>query len=87
MRIILGQEHRLNASCCTACGRMCDAAMTIDADESPQPGDVTVCLTCGHVMSFDNNLGLRELTSEEAYNIAGDKRLLALQKARAFIIG
>jgi len=51
-------------------------------DDKPASGDVTVCLYCGHIMAFAEDLSLRELTNEEAREVAGDKRILAIQRAR-----
>jgi len=46
------------------------------------PGDATVCLTCGHLMVFGEDLLLRNPTDAEIVKFAGDKRLLAVQWAR-----
>src|SRR5215471_16425579 len=46
----------------------------------------SACLDCGHVMAFDDELKLRELNAQEAYEIAGDKRILAIQATRAKVM-
>jgi hypothetical protein len=51
-------------------------------DAVPRPGDITLCLYCGHIMAFADDLTLRELNDEEAHDIAGDPRMLAAQWAR-----
>ena len=65
-----------------------DSANCVDEnmDDAPSPGDITVCLHCGHIMAFDDGLKLRELTAEEAHEIAGDKRILTIQEARAKVM-
>jgi hypothetical protein len=69
---------------CLSCGERSDAATHVGNEEAtPIPGDITVCLYCGHVMAFGTELELRELTKDEAYMVAGDKRILAVQRARA----
>lgn len=65
---------------CLNCGQKLECAS--DGDNSPNPGDVTVCLYCGHIMSFANDLRLRELTDAEVLAVAGDRRILAIQEAR-----
>jgi hypothetical protein len=88
--MILGQEHDLPLSCCTACGKELDRASGLLADagvdDNVRPGDVTVCLGCGHLMALDDDLRLRDLTDDEAYKVDRDARLLAIRRARAAII-
>lgn len=68
---------------CPSCGYQFDMAIVIlSQEQAPSPGDMTVCIQCGHVMAFSENLTPRKLTDEEMYRIAGDPRLIALQKAR-----
>jgi hypothetical protein len=33
----------------------------------PKPGDISICLYCGHLMAFDEALKFRELSSEEMH--------------------
>lgn len=69
---------------CTACGYLCDAATCPrDDNAKPNPGDVTVCINCGHLMAFDDNLTLRNLTEAEMIEVAGNKTVLAIQRTRA----
>ena len=82
-------EVRVRASPCTNCGKMLDAANAVKETTSeqrrkvfPSPGDFTICIDCGHVMAFTEDLILRDPTPLEIVKIAGDRRLLALQWAR-----
>jgi len=59
-----------------------DHRFTVHGDVRPGPGDITVCIMCGHVMGFCSDLTLRDLTSEEQVQVAGDPRILAVQRAR-----
>ena len=52
-------------------------------DLSPDHGSVTVCIYCGHIQAYTDDLQLRELTLEEQLDVAGDPRILAIQRARA----
>jgi hypothetical protein len=61
---------------------MLDGCMAVEADGGPSPGDFTVCIYCGHIMAFADDLTLRELTGDEMHAIAGDPRIIRIQKAR-----
>jgi hypothetical protein len=82
----LGVDSRVPPSMCLDCGRINDAATGVDhaegPDAAPQPGDVTVCFYCGHIMVFGDDLMLRNPTDAEIREIAGDARILAVQRAR-----
>ena len=73
---------RTPASACSSCGTFNDAATSVDGDKKPDAGSITVCLWCGHIMAYDADLKLRELTDKEAHAVAGDKRILAIQRGR-----
>ena len=72
---------------CLACGHIVNRASNLtDEKRKPTAGDVSICLQCGHLMGFNDDMTLRELTSDEMYQIAGDKRILGIQKARRVIM-
>jgi hypothetical protein len=79
----LGTGHAIVASRCLHCGAELTGATAVGADATPNPGDITVCLACGHIMAFTDDLTLRAPTDAEAYEVAGDQRILAIQRARA----
>lgn len=77
----------VNGTDCLSCGKHLDACSGVETGgRTPSPGDITICLYCGHLMAFSDTLGLRELTSAEAKEIAGDPRILAVQKARREVL-
>lgn len=39
-------------------------------------------MECGHIMAYDDELKLRELTKDEQVEVAGDQRILAVQAGR-----
>src|SRR5215469_11218449 len=87
----VGSDHETPASPCTNCGKILDAATGVtegndDTVPSRHQKCFTVCIKCGHVMTFDGDLRLRDLTDEERIDIAGDKRLVAIQWARAVVV-
>ena len=56
-----------------ACGRRIEGATCVsDPDAVPGPGTVTLCLYCGHIMVFTENMTLRDPTVAEYMQIAGD---------------
>jgi len=61
---------------CPNCKKALDAAQHLSGDDRPSDGDLTVCLYCGHLMVFGPNLSLRELTSDEMRDAAGNPEVL-----------
>ena len=73
---------------CLGCGKFVDAATGVFGARTPESGDVTVCLYCGHLMVFREFRGRLQLdnpTDKEIHAIAGDKRILAVQRTRGKI--
>lgn len=58
---------------CVNCGRTLDCAL---GEDDPRPGDVTLCIVCGHVQAFGEGLRMRALTAAEVIELAGDEQLL-----------
>lgn len=78
-----GMDQHVPPSSCTNCSKPLDGATSVGAEDGvPDPGDVTVCIYCGHIMAFDEDLYLRDLTAAEQIDVAGDERILAAQWAR-----
>lgn len=77
-----GRSVRVPMSACLGCGKRMDGATGVDYRGGPQPGHITVCIGCGHVMAFDEDMHLRRLTDAEMIEIAGDRRLIDVQRAR-----
>jgi hypothetical protein len=67
---------------CLNCRTLLDGATGVDTRNRPSPGSVTVCIYCGHISVFANDLSLREPTGEEMREIAGNETILAIQRAR-----
>lgn len=76
------KDNVVPSSKCLSCSHRHDRATCVGDEGSPSPGDVTVCIRCGHIMAFSTDLSLRELNDEEMHAIAGDKRVLVVQLAR-----
>jgi hypothetical protein len=78
-----GKSRRVPLSSCIGCGRRVDASTPIDhASAKPDPGDITVCFYCGHIMAYAEDLSLRNLTDAEMHAVAGNEAVLAIMRAR-----
>jgi hypothetical protein len=72
----------MSKSNCPTCGKAFNAATNaLDDDETPEPGDWTMCLGCGEVLAFDATLKPRALTEAEQREAAADPRIRKLQHA------
>lgn len=75
----------LPTSVCLNCGKELDAASQVRDEDRPKSGDVTVCIGCGHLMAYGDDMVLRELTDDEIIEVAGDPGILeAVAEAVAF---
>jgi hypothetical protein len=70
---------RLPASCCPVCGYKFDAASKTSGgpDRDPQEGDVTVCIGCLAILTFNEDLSVRLPTEEDWKEIRKIKGLAA----------
>ena len=41
---------------CPVCTSLNDAATGTDHNDPPRPGDLTICVTCGAILEFDDHL-------------------------------
>jgi len=71
---------------CLSCGYSLDGAAALKEggprEHRPGAGDITVCIKCGHIMAYADEGSFRELTDQEVRNVAGDERLLLIQRLR-----
>ena len=72
---------------CPQCGSVINAARGCgdDADKSPDPGDVSICVVCGSYLIFDDNIKVRLMTVDEVCEL-DNELLYALTTARNEII-
>jgi len=71
---------------CLNCGSKLNARTAVNHSDKASGGDISICFYCGHIMAYDADLTLRELTDEEMVKIAGDPCILAIQKARGIVL-
>jgi hypothetical protein len=53
------------AARCPVCEQSNDAATSVSHYGRPAPGDITVCLNCGCVLTYTGELQLRRMTREQ----------------------
>jgi len=82
----VGPEYEMPSQPCLNCDAQLDAASSIDHSNKPKPGNVTICIRCGHLMAFDKKLRFRALTDEEMIKVAGDQTILDVQRARGHVL-
>lgn len=81
----VGTDHPLRPDACTDCGYKIDGATCVGSDAAPKRGDATICQRCGHIMIFGKGLKLRNPTGDEILELAGNEKILAIQRARAML--
>lgn len=79
--MIIGQDHMLKERQCLSCGTPQDAAAQLGQEGAPEAGDIALCMYCGHLMAFSDDMGFREMTEDEAIDMAGDERIIAFSEA------
>ena len=64
---------RLAETKCLRCHHKLDAASCLADDAAvPKPGDITICIKCGYLMTFTDDLSFRDLTEEEVLEVTLD---------------
>jgi hypothetical protein len=81
--VYVGRKTRVPEAACLGCGKVMDAASGLGTKRKPKPGNIGVCLYCGHLQAYGWDLKFRPLTDEEMLEIAGDERIVAANTARA----
>jgi hypothetical protein len=71
---------------CKGCGHKLNAATDVEQKTTPNPGALSICLWCGYLAIFADDMSLRDLTDQEMHEVAGDKRILEIQKRRAQVM-
>lgn len=76
------KTERLPAQICPVCGSDNDAGSYYEDGEPLQPGDVSICWTCGHIAILATDFGLREPTAVEADELADDPAVAEVKRVR-----
>ena len=71
------ETHCKPSSCCE-CGNENDAA---SGPCQPSPGDFSLCIACGSLNVFDNDLSLRSPVDDEIFEAAKSSEVQLLRRA------
>jgi hypothetical protein len=71
---------------CLACNYKIDATTSAFGEHKPRAGDYTMCLNCGAVSIFKEDLTLRAPTPEEKRAIATNAEITQAQIGRAYVV-
>ena len=50
---------------CPACAKVLDASTNTTGDTAPSPGDITICIGCGAVLTYRDGLRLAAVTDPD----------------------
>ncbi len=70
-----GTTHHAPQTC--TCGYVMDCTTAVDGVAVPKPGDVTLCLKCGRVFVFDQNMNLEQAPAD----VCNDPEVRRAQRA------
>lgn len=68
---------------CPHCGYFCDAASPLGHRDSATPGDISMCLSCGNLNVFTQDMGLRKALVEDIVNLSNEAWETVKKAARA----
>ena len=72
-------KDRIVGNACPHCGRAADGGTAFDIGQqppqNPKPGDYAICLYCGTLNRYDNELKLRLITKRDRRQLMRDPRL------------
>ncbi len=72
---------------CLGCGEEMDYAAPLPGDDDlrgPRPGDLSLCMYCGLLMAFDEELEVRLMTPQEAARVPRKERVRMARALRDF---
>jgi len=62
---------------CLRCGYKFDSASSLEDDSKPSPGSLSVCLKCGAVAKYGDDLTVVPMTDKEADELRADVETMA----------
>jgi hypothetical protein len=77
-------QGRHKKSRCPSCRRDLSgySSAPYEKQVTPRPGDITICLYCGHLLVFADDLTVRNPTDAEMTSLAGNREVLRMQRLR-----
>jgi hypothetical protein len=76
------KHNRLPATVCVECGKLVDSATHLSDDVRPSPGDIAICLYCGHAAIYTRAMTLRHPTKKEKREHASNPEVAAAKRAQ-----
>lgn len=76
---------RTPAALCPACGYQVDAASSLEGDDRPGPGDISLCLRCAAILEFGADLRPVAASAETLASLVPEHRAL-IGRARVAIL-
>lgn len=78
---------RVEKTHCKSCMKKIDAHTSIEGHHKPQKGDFSICMYCGTISTFDEQLNLIAMSEEELQRLKEEdnKTYLLLKKAAVVI--
>jgi hypothetical protein len=78
-------DTRLPPHKCTACGYDIDCATGLKPDEIPEPGSISICLNCGAIGIYTQDMQLRQATRKEEAKLLRSSMGVMVMLARGHI--
>lgn len=79
----LGEARRHKDQTCPICSTLLNAASGFNNNASPSPGDVSVCIMCGAVLKFDEEMNLQQVPESELQALDQDDRRTLFEARQA----
>lgn len=77
----LGEPRQTKENHCPYCNHLLDGISQVNGENLPEPGDASICIQCGNVSVFDDDLSLRKPLPEEESAIQEDPTIREAQRA------
>lgn len=73
----------MKPAACPNCGKVNDCVGGVfDKSAVPAPGDIVMCIGCGHLAAYENPRSLRDLTAAELMEVMQDPEIQRAQLLR-----
>lgn len=79
----LGEARKHKDQTCPVCSTLLNAASGFNNNASPSPGDVSICIRCGAVLKFDEQMTLQQVPEAELQALDQDDRRLLFEARSA----
>lgn len=71
---------------CLKCNYRMDCTTEAFGEGMPKAGDLSMCMMCGYLMVFNEDLTVRELTPEERVRVKSDPNVIRADIVRAGVV-